>query len=120
MLISVVTAGSWVSTHWAPYWWTCDVCSPGSQPDFVLKTETLDWDLSVVLGALGLDTKVSLVHSHWSRIIETFLSLVETFIMMKYFQCVTTPALLCHKEPARSKKDPTGHLFLAPRWFFMA
>ena len=55
LTVVVAPQGSWVSTHWAPYWWTCDVCSPGSQPNYVLKTETLDWDLSVVLGALGLD-----------------------------------------------------------------
>lgn len=44
-----------MSTHWAPYWWTCDVCSQDSQPDYVLKTESLEWDLPVVLEALGLD-----------------------------------------------------------------
>ena len=47
--------GGWVKTHWAPYWWTCDICSEGNQPDFVIKTETLPWDLPLVLDSLGLD-----------------------------------------------------------------
>ena len=33
--------------------------------------------------------------------IEIVLSLVESFIELKYFHDVATPALLCHKEPAR-------------------
>ena len=44
---------------------------------------------------------------------------------------VATPALLCHKEPARRiqsphwgalerKIPPLGGILLAPRWFFMA
>ena len=40
----------------------------------------------------------SLVHSHWSRNVEAWLSLVESFIMLKYFHGVATPALLCHKD----------------------
>ena len=36
-------------------------------------------------------------------IVEIVLSLVETFIELKYFHDVATPALLCHKEPARRK-----------------
>ena len=34
-------------------------------------------------------------------IVEILLSLVESFIELKYFYSVATPALLCHKEPAR-------------------
>jgi len=49
--------GSWLKTHWGPYWWTCDVC--GSLPDFVLKTETLPWDLPVVLDSLGLQRNIT-------------------------------------------------------------
>ena len=36
-------------------------------------------------------------------IVEIMLSLVERFIELKYFHSVATPALLCHKEPARRK-----------------
>ena len=32
--------------------------------------------------------------------VEILLSLVETFIELKYFHDVAMPALLCHKEPA--------------------
>jgi len=41
--------GSWVKHHWAPYWYTCGVCTPGNFPDFILKTETLPWDIPLVL-----------------------------------------------------------------------
>ena len=37
--------------------------------------------------------------------LEILLSLVETFIELKYFHDVATPALLCHKEAARSKQN---------------
>ena len=64
----------------------------------------------------------SLVHSHWSRNVEAWLSLVERIIVLP---------LLCHKEPARRiqspllgalerKIPPLGGILLAPRWFFMA
>ena len=33
-------------------------------------------------------------------IVEAWLSLVETFMELKYFYDVAPPALLCHKEPA--------------------
>ena len=67
----------------------------------------------------------SVVHSHWSRLNETRLSLVQSFIVLLR-QC-----LLCHKEPARSKqKAPSRGLFAfqspqqgaldATSWFFMA
>ena len=32
--------------------------------------------------------------------VEAWLSLVESFKVLKYFHGVATPALLCHKEPA--------------------
>ena len=57
-------------------------------------------------------------------IVEIVLSLVESFIELKYFHDVATPALLCHKEPARHIQSPLlgvyGGILLAPRWFFMA
>ena len=70
-------------------------------------------------------TSCSVVHSHWSRLNEAQLSLVESFIVLRR-QC-----LLCHKEPApriqspllgalERKKPPTRGFLLAPRWFFMA
>ena len=33
-------------------------------------------------------------------------SLVESFIELKYFHGVATPALLCHREPARRIQSP--------------
>ena len=65
--------------------------------------------------------------------VEILLSLVESFIQLKYFHGVATPALLCHKEPARRIQSPLlgalertiptlhwGGILLDPRWFFMA
>ena len=48
---------------------------------------------------------ISLVHSHWSRNVEAWLSLVESFKVSKYFHGVATPALLCHKEPAQGMQN---------------
>ena len=39
-------------------------------------------------------------------IVKIVLSLVESFKEMKYFHDVATPALLCHKEPARRIQSP--------------
>ena len=38
--------------------------------------------------------------------VEIVLSLVESFIEIKYMHDVATPALLCHKEPARRIQSP--------------
>ena len=48
--------GTWLKTHWAPFWQTCGVCDFGSdlEPGFILKTETLEWDVPEVLSALGM------------------------------------------------------------------
>ena len=43
-----------------------------------------------------------MVHSHWSKIIIAGLSLVESFRVLKYFQCDVMLALLCHIEPPRA------------------
>ena len=40
------------------------------------------------------------------EIVEILLSLVESFVQLKYFHDVATPALLCHKEPARRIQSP--------------
>ena len=54
--------------------------------------------------------------SHWSSSHNAALSLVESFRVVKYFHAlkgpiigalsVATPAVLCHKEPARRKNTP--------------
>ena len=81
--------------------------------------------LSTFTGSSLTSLTSCVVRSHWSRLIEARLSLVESFIVLLR-QC-----LLCHKEPARRiqspllgalerKKPPTRGFLLAPRWFFMA
>ena len=63
--------GAWIKNHWAPYWlgsfdllipigtvhfrrYTCRVCSKDYFPDFILKTETLPWDIPLVFDAMNL------------------------------------------------------------------
>ena len=51
-----------------------------------------------------LSLSYRVLHSHWSRNVEAWLSLVESF------RVLLAPALLCHKEPAMSKQSPLlGH-----------
>ena len=62
----------------------------------------LHWRLGgSTVSPLLLLQSFSLVHSHWSRNVKAWLSLFESFIELKYFYGVATPALVCHKEPAR-------------------
>ena len=51
--------GTWIRTHWAPFWFTCDLCSPTMSPEMVIKTETLELDVPEVLERLGLWTNLS-------------------------------------------------------------
>ena len=44
--------------------------------------------------------------SHWSSSYITRLSLDESFRVLKYFHSDASPALLCHKEPARRIQSP--------------
>ena len=48
------------------------------------------------------------------------LSLVESFIKLKYFKSVATPALFAIKNQLVASKAPLGGILLAPSWFFMA
>ena len=56
----------------------------------------------------------SLVQSHWSSNVQAWLSLVESFNVLKYLHGVATPALLCHKEPAQGLQN-TPFVFCAFR-----
>ena len=52
-------SGVWIKHHWAPYWFTCGVCTSSHVPDIVIKTETLQWDMPVVLQRLHLPPDTS-------------------------------------------------------------
>ena len=63
----------------------------------------------------GREGRPSLTPRTWSRQsgalslvgrVEIVLSLVESFIELKYFHDVATPALLCHKELAQGTQRP--------------
>ena len=62
----------------------------------------------------------SLVHSHWSRNVEAWLSLVESFrvLLCQLSYAIKNP-LVASKAPS-NKIPPLGGILLAPRWFFMA
>ena len=53
-----------------------------------------------------------------------WLSLLTWFeVVREVLGVLGSPALLCHKEPARASKAPRGgfgNILLAPRWFFLA
>ena len=55
---------SLIKNHWAPIWFTCDLCSPGQAPELIIKTETLGDDVKEVLRRLGMVTDV-IFHSVW-------------------------------------------------------
>ena len=73
-----------------------------------------------------METEGEYTLPEWSTltgIVEIWLSLVESFIELKYFHGVATPALLCHKEPACRIQSPLlGGLErkIPLGWFFMA
>ena len=66
--------------------------------------------------------RTNIQHSNWLSSYNTVLSLVESFRVLKYFLplkgpiigalSVATPAVLCHKEPARRKNTPYQGYFL--------
>ena len=63
--------------------------------------DTGAWTCVATVGQLGrdsLDYQASVLHSHWSTSNEARLSLVESF------RVLLTPAIVCHKEPARAYK----------------
>ena len=70
--------GGWLKTHWAPFWQTCGVCDFDSdlEPGFILKTETLEWDVPEVLSALGMKKESVPMHTFFlycqNRINEIF------------------------------------------------
>ena len=73
----------------------------------------------------------TLLLSHWSGIIEAFLSLVQSFIMMKYFHSVARPPPLSLPYAGSSwhrgayfypyeEQEMTRWIFGCLSWFFMA
>ena len=55
-------SGVWIKHHWAPYWYTCGLCSPEVAPDIIIKTETLEWDMPLVMEMLNLPGNTSFPH----------------------------------------------------------
>ena len=88
--------GAWLVTHWAPYWWTCDICSPASQPHFVLKTESLPSDIPVVLQALGLHPDIVFPLIRVSGLDEDFSeeNQMSHLLVRKYFSLLTRQQIL--------------------------
>ena len=98
---------------------------PEQLPHDIEPSESLDAISSGprTLTASSASSRSSVLHSqtyiqpsHWSSSYNTALSLVESFRVVKYFHAlkgpiigalsVATPAVLCHKEPARRKNTP--------------
>ena len=72
--------------------------------------------------AVSLITRPDIVRLcyHWSGSIITSLSLVESFIVRKYFHGVATLALLCHKEATQGTQSPLLKAYLAFHCVFTA
>ena len=51
--------GTWLKTHWAPFWYTCGLCTGNLSPVYILKLETLRWDIPEVLSALGMSRELA-------------------------------------------------------------
>lgn len=49
----------WIRHHWAPIWMTCGLCQEDYLPDYVLKVETLEDDITEIFehefGMIGDD-----------------------------------------------------------------
>ena len=80
--------------YWWAATWLCPAIRPGPAVLSIIKT---GWETS---GNMA-DYRDSLVHSYLSRNVQAWLSLVESFKVLKYFHGVAMRALLCHKEPAQ-------------------
>ena len=104
-------------------------------PDLVEADVQVSESLQAVQGEVDLRQLVVpetyIQPSHWSSSYLAALSLVQSFRVLKYFHALkgpiigalsdATPAVLCHKEPARRKnKYPLIGVLLAHRWFFMS
>ena len=50
--------GVWLKTHWSPYWFTCGVCASDQAPDYIVKLETLQWDIPEIMKTLGLPDNI--------------------------------------------------------------
>ena len=66
----------------------------------VILSTGLEVNNSAPLAWADLPAEIARLGSHWTSSDITALSLVESFIVIKYFHSDAFPALLCHKEPA--------------------
>ena len=76
---------TWCQYGLVVYWVEPDVGTQHSVYQFLSDNQ----EVIIQSGALSL-----------VRIVQAWLSLVESFKVFKYFHDVATPTLLCHKEPA--------------------
>ena len=49
---------AWVTSHWAPYWFTCGPCHPSTRPSYILHLDRAEQDAELLLKVLGLTGKM--------------------------------------------------------------
>ena len=49
---------AWVTSHWAPYWFTCGPCRPSTSPSYILHLDKAEEEAELLLKALGLTGKL--------------------------------------------------------------
>ena len=79
-----------VGNHWEPYWRVCQVCDDSLRPDYVLKLESIQEDLSHYLHQVGLVEFVnkfpwSNPNSKSTRIFEFYSKLNKTTVQELYY-----------------------------------
>ena len=79
---------------------------------FVSRRERKNFNSSIPHGCVVH----SLVHSHWSRNVEAWLSLVESFIVLKYFHAIKDQLKACEIPPVDFFVPFAGSLLHEDRW----
>ena len=49
---------AWVTSHWAPYWFSCGPCHPSTSPSYILHMDRAEKDANLLLKAFGLTGKM--------------------------------------------------------------
>ena len=95
-LDDIVHPGTWLKTHWAPFWFTCGVCNSHLAPDYILKLETLPWDLPEVMEVMGLNRTIKFPDIRVTGNDDNFSegNMVSQEVVGKYFSQLTTLQIL--------------------------
>ena len=79
-----------VGNHWEPYWRVCQVCDNSLRPNYVLKLESIQEDLSYYLNDIGLVEYASKfpwsnARTRSTRIFEFYSRLTKNIVRELYY-----------------------------------